>query len=63
MATLHHADSEEDSSYTKCGMNVGYLHMETEDVVTTCEVEEYGSKENLRSDTICDDCKEALEDE
>ena len=50
MATPHHADDEEDSSETKCGMAVGYIHGETADVVTTCEVTEYGSEENLRGD-------------
>ncbi len=63
MATLHHADGNFDSSETKCGMNVGQIHMETSDEVTTVPVAEYGTKENLRGDTPCLDCVEALEDE
>ena len=58
MAILHHADEELDSSETKCGMNVGQINMETSDVVTTVPVEEFGSKENLRGDTACEDCLE-----
>ncbi len=63
MATLHHADSDWDSSETKCGLNVGWLHMETEEVVTTCEIKEFGSPANLRSDTACKNCVEAIAEE
>ncbi len=59
MTTLHHADGDFDSSETACGKNVGYIHMETDDAVTTVPVEEFGSKENLRGDTVCKDCLEA----
>lgn len=58
MAILHHADGDFDSSTTKCNMSVGYVHMETSDEVTTCPVEDFGSKENLRGDTACKDCLE-----
>ena len=60
MATLHHADGDFDSSETKCGMNVGYIHTETSDAVTIVPVEEFGSKENLRGDTACKECLEVM---
>ena len=61
MATLHHADGDFDSSETACGESVGYIHTETDDAVTICDPKEYGSRENLRGDTVCKACKEALE--
>lgn len=63
MATLHHADGDRDSGETKCGLNVGYLHTETEDVITTCEVKEFGSPANLRGDIACKNCVEAIEED
>ncbi len=62
MATLHHADGEFDDSETKCGMRVGYVHMETSDEVSTCPITEYGTSANLRGDTACKDCLESLEE-
>ena len=60
MATLHHADGDFDSSITKCNVSVGYIHMETSDQVTACPVEDYNTQSNLRGDTACKDCLEAL---
>jgi hypothetical protein len=50
-----------DSSKTACGETVGYLHMETEDGVTTDKKLFEGEEEiDDRGDTICRDCKADL---
>ncbi len=63
MATLHYSeDSMLDSSMTVCNENVGFLHTETEDGVTSDKKWFDGEHEaDDRGDTICKACKEALE--
>ena len=65
MATLHYSeDSMSDSSMTACNTSVGYIHMETDDAVTSKrETFETEDEVDEQGDTLCQDCKETLEDE